>query len=115
MMDLVGLDMPGESITVVLVSESQDLARATPRYIAGFARSEAGTVVLFPERTVAYPHDSLEDVLLHEIAHVLIARAAGGAPVPRWFHEGVALAAERTAGAGAELAAGAGSTRETGS
>jgi Peptidase MA superfamily len=98
MMDLVGLDTPGESITVVLVPESHDLARATPRFIAGFARIEAGTVVLFPARSVGYPHDSLEDVLLHEIAHVLIARAAGRAPVPRWFHEGVALAAERTAG-----------------
>jgi hypothetical protein len=32
------------------------------------------------------------------VAHVLIARAAGGPPVPRWFHEGVALAAERTWG-----------------
>jgi hypothetical protein len=98
MMDLVGLDTPGESITVALVPESHDLARVTPRFIAGFARSEADAVVLFPARSVGYPHDSLEDVLLHEIAHVLIARAAGGAPVPRWFHEGVAMAAERTAG-----------------
>jgi hypothetical protein len=97
-MALVGLDTPGESITVVLVPESHDVARATPRFIAGFAQSEAGTVVLFPARAVGYPHDSLEDVLLHEIAHVLIARAAGGTPVPRWFHEGVALAAERAAG-----------------
>jgi hypothetical protein len=58
MMDLVGLDTPGASITVVLVPEHHDFARATPRFIAGFARSEAGSVVLFPSRTVAYPHDS---------------------------------------------------------
>jgi hypothetical protein len=42
-----------------------------------------------------YPHDSLEDVLRHEVAHVLISRAARGQPVPRWFHEGVAVTAER--------------------
>jgi hypothetical protein len=29
---------------------------------------------------------------------VLITRAAGGRPVPRWFHEGLAMAAERTWG-----------------
>jgi hypothetical protein len=39
-------------------------------------------------------------LLQHEIAHVLISRAAGGHHVPRWFHEGVALAAERTWGFG---------------
>ena len=42
-----------------------------------------------------YPHDTLEDVLRHEVAHVLISRAAQGNPVPRWFHEGFAVAAER--------------------
>src|SRR5687768_9481511 len=45
-----------------------------------------------------YPDDSLEDVLHHEVAHVLITRAAGEHPLPRWFDEGVAMAAERTWG-----------------
>jgi hypothetical protein len=45
-----------------------------------------------------YPDDNLEDVLHHEVAHVLITRAAGGHPVPRWFDEGLAMAAERTWG-----------------
>ena len=52
-------------------------------------------VVLFPARSPVYPHDTLEDVLRHEVAHVLIARAAGGRDVPRWFHEGLAVAVER--------------------
>jgi hypothetical protein len=29
------------------------------------------------------------------VAHVLISRAAGGRRVPRWFHEGLAIAVER--------------------
>jgi len=51
-------------------------------------------IVLFPRRAGSYPHDSLEELLQHEVAHVLIARAAGGRAVPRWFHEGLALTAE---------------------
>jgi hypothetical protein len=94
-MILVGVREPGPPIVVQLIPEHADLARRTPRWIAGFALSTADTVVLFPARSVGYPHDSIGDVLIHEIAHVLIARAAGGAPVPRWFHEGVALVAER--------------------
>lgn len=97
-MRLVGVDRPVQPITVVLASEDSPLARSLPRWIAGFANATPRTVVLFPARSPSYPHDSLQDVLLHEIAHVLIEDAAGGEPVPRWFHEGVALAAERAWG-----------------
>jgi hypothetical protein len=92
---LVGLQDAGAPITVILVPERADFAKRTPRWIAGFAHGEDSTIVLFPQRSPSYPYDSLEDVLQHEIAHVLIARAAGGRDVPRWFHEGLALAAER--------------------
>jgi hypothetical protein len=92
---LVGLDDPGPPIRVVLAPEDSGLARSTPSWIAGFADGAAGTVVLFPARSLRYPHDSLEDVLRHEVAHVLIVRAAGGRAVPRWFNEGLAMAAER--------------------
>lgn len=94
-MQLAGVDRPGAPIVVILAAEGSDPARATPYWIAGFASGASSTVVLFPSRSPTYPHDSLEDVLLHEIAHVLITRAAGGGFVPRWFHEGLALAAER--------------------
>ncbi|CAN5850724.1 hypothetical protein BH24ACI4_BH24ACI4_00170 [soil metagenome] len=92
---LVGLEDPGGAVRVVLAGEDTDVARATPSWIAGFAHPPADTVVLFPARSLRYPHDSLEAVLHHEIAHILIARAAGGQPVPRWFNEGLATAAER--------------------
>jgi hypothetical protein len=50
---------------------------------------------IFPARTPSYPHRNLDDVLRHEVAHVLIRRSAGGGRVPRWFNEGLAMAAER--------------------
>lgn len=95
-MQLVGLNDGGAPITVVLAGEDSDVARATPSWVAGFANGPSDTVVLLPARSPRYPHDSLESVLDHEVAHVLIGRAAAGRPVPRWFHEGVATVAERS-------------------
>ncbi len=92
---LVGLEDPGPPIRVMLAPEDSELARATSSWIAGFADGATGTVVLFPSRSLRYPHDSLEDVLRHEVAHILIVRAADGQAVPRWFNEGLAVVAER--------------------
>lgn len=93
-LELVGLESTGRSIRVVLAAEDSDLARRVPRWITGFARGPEDLVVLFPERVPAYPHRSLVELVRHEVAHVLIDRASGGAGVPRWFHEGLAMMAE---------------------
>jgi Peptidase MA superfamily len=92
---LTGLTDPGGSIRVVIVPERSEIASATPPWIAGVAYGDQSTVLLFPARSARYPHDSLADVLHHEIAHVLIHRAAHGNDVPRWFNEGLASASER--------------------
>jgi hypothetical protein len=92
---MVGLDDPGPPIHVILAAETAAAARNVSPSTAGFAISREGLIVLFPARSPAYPHDTLEDVMRHEVAHVLISRAARGYPVPRWFHEGLAMAAER--------------------
>src|ERR1700694_1989643 len=97
-MRLLRVDDPGPAIRVVLASETSDWARQVPPTTAGFAVGEDNLVVLFPSRSPTYPQDTLEDVLHHEVTHVLITRAAAGRPVPRWFHEGLAMAAERTWG-----------------
>lgn len=92
---MAGLDDPGPPIHVVLAAESSAAAASVSASTAGYAIGDAGLIVLFPTRSPVYPHDTLEDVLRHEVAHVLISRAARGYPVPRWFHEGVAVTAER--------------------
>lgn len=97
-LQLVGISEAGPVIRVVLASESSAWARQTSPWTAGFALGASGEVVIFPARSPGYPHNSLEDVLRHEVAHVLIARAAAGQPVPRWFNEGLAMAAERAWG-----------------
>ena len=94
-MTLTGLVDPGPAIRVLLLPEESAIARETPAWVAGFAETRVDVVVLFPARIGSYPYDSIEKVLHHEVAHVLTGRAAGGAPVPRWFNEGLASAAER--------------------
>lgn len=90
---LAGLTEPGPPVRVILVPESSPVARQVPGWVAGFARGAHAPVVLFPARASVYPYDSLEELLQHEVAHVLIDRAAGGHPVPRWLHEGIAMTA----------------------
>lgn len=96
--ELAGLERPGPPIRVVLAPEGSPEARAVRGWVAGYARGAAGPIVLFPERSPTYPDDSLEELLHHEVAHVLIERAARGGALPRWFHEGVAMAAGRAWG-----------------
>jgi len=90
---LAGLDDPGPAIRVAVLSEDTAVARRTPRWVAGFANGRESAIVVFPARAGNYPYDSLEELLQHEVAHVYIDRAAGGADVPRWLHEGIAMTA----------------------
>ena len=92
---LAGLREPLPVIRVILEPEGSPLAESSPRWIAGFAVGDQDTIVLFPARSPSYPDDSLEAVLRHELAHILIAHAAGGRRLPRWFNEGLATTVER--------------------
>ncbi|MCG8459118.1 MAG: hypothetical protein MI919_22805 [Holophagales bacterium] len=94
-LDLVGLRQPGPPIRIVLAPEGSREARRAPSWSVAYALGNAGLVVLIPSRVPVYPDGDLEQVLRHEIAHVLISRAAGRYGVPRWFHEGVAIVGAR--------------------
>ncbi len=62
-----------------------------PKYASGVAYSDIGFVLLtiYPVHPAAR-HD-LGEVFRHELAHVALHDAVGGAPVPRWFNEGFAV------------------------
>jgi hypothetical protein len=87
-----GLAMPAR-VMVTLIAEDDPRARATPRWIVGFAYGEV-EVTIFPERVLPYPYESVESVFRHEVAHLALASRAGGRPLPRWFHEGVAMSVD---------------------
>lgn len=82
-------------ITVVLIPEGTPLAEEAPRWVAGYARGDRRTIVLFPARVPSYPDRNLRALLRHEVAHVMVEEAAGGRPVPRWLNEGIATVAAR--------------------
>jgi hypothetical protein len=89
---VIGFTRP---IRVVLSAESSELAHEVPAWISGFARGSDAVIVLFPARVHSYPDRNLRTLVHHEVAHVLVAQAARGRPVPRWFNEGVATVAAR--------------------
>jgi hypothetical protein len=93
-MELTGLWEPGD-VRVVVAPEGSPLARRAPSWAVAYADPPAGMVVLIPTRTPVWPDDGLPDVVRHEVAHVLTFRAAGGRMAPRWFDEGLAMAAGR--------------------
>ncbi len=90
-MELTGLAQAGPAIRVILAPEGSPPATRVPAWVSGYALGKAGVIVLLPERVSSYPYGSIESVLSHELAHVLVARAARGRPVPRWFDEGLAM------------------------
>jgi len=99
-MRLFGLQHAGSPVRVALAPEGSPEALAVEDWVAGYAYGALGRVVLLVDRTPRYPDGSLEELLDHEIAHVLLTRAAGNRPVPRWFNEGLAMVAGHTWGLG---------------
>lgn len=92
---MTGLMEYSSSIKVVLALNDSDVAQRTPSWVSGFANGGSRTIVLFPGRVSSYPDNNLETLVHHEIAHVLVAEAARGRRVPRWFNEGLATVAAR--------------------
>lgn len=90
---LIGAPDGGEPIDILLAPEDSALAARTPSHVAGYAMGDTSRIVLFPARASNYPDDGLHELLRHEIAHILIHRASAGRPIPRWFHEGLAVTA----------------------
>jgi len=92
---LLGLVPGRRPIRAVLAPEGSALAEAAPSWVAGYAVGARRTVVLFPSRVPSYPDGTLEALVRHEVAHLLAWEATGGAPLPRWFAEGLATVAAR--------------------
>jgi hypothetical protein len=88
-----GLTIP-PPIGVTLIADDDSRARALPVWIVGLA-SGSRDIAIFPERIGAYPYDSLESVVWHEVVHLALSAQAGNRPLPRWFHEGVAMSVEK--------------------
>jgi hypothetical protein len=91
-LETAGLQTPPR-VRIVLIAGDDPRTRRMPEWIVGFA-SGTENVVIFPGRIGSYPYDSIEGVVRHEIVHLALNARAGGRPLPRWFHEGVAVMVE---------------------
>jgi hypothetical protein len=100
-LDRAGLGLPAE-IHVMLLPDGDPRARTVPDWIVGLAFGQR-EIVLFPERVLPYPYDSLESVIRHEIVHLALNVRAGGRPLPRWLHEGLAITVDTGWGTGGQL------------
>lgn len=80
-----------DTVHIIFVDHAGRVAEASgmPHWVAGVARPEAGEIVIARHGPDGAPAD-LERLLKHEMAHVVLHRATGGAELPRWFHEGIA-------------------------
>ena len=91
-----GLRVPPR-IHLTLIPEDDPRARTTPSWVVGMATG-IQDVAIFPGRIgldpALYPYDSLESVVWHEVVHLALSNQAGDQPLPRWFHEGVAMSVE---------------------
>jgi hypothetical protein len=95
-----GLNLP-PSVHLILVADEHPVAGRTPTWVAGQAFGR-DTIVVYPQRIGSYPYDSLESVVLHEFVHLALNVRADGRPLPRWFHEGVAVSVESGWGIGSQ-------------
>ncbi len=62
----------------------------SPDWADGTAWPHRGWIFLRAPRLRGHTTESLEQVLKHEIVHILLGRAFGTKPVPRWLQEGLA-------------------------
>ena len=97
---VAGLELPSP-VHIALIAEHEARADQTPAWVVGRAFGTQD-IVIFPQRVGSYPYDSLDSVVLHEIVHIALNARAGGRPLPRWFHEGVAVSVESGWGLGSQ-------------
>ena len=100
-LDRAGLELPAR-VQITVIPDDDPRARETPDWMVGRAYGDE-RIELFPARVGSYPYDSLESVVRHEVVHLALTARAGGRPLPRWFHEGVATSVESGWSAAGEL------------
>ena len=72
-----------------LDGELERIDQLAPPWAAGFLAGPLRTGGIRLGQVRRYPHDGVEEVLAHEIAHMLLYDASRD-PLPAWFSEGVA-------------------------
>ena len=84
----------GSAIKIYIMPDQKSFAKLqpgrAPHWADGTAWPELGLIFLRSPDIRDGRADPLTQVLDHEIAHIVLGRAFGNKPVPRWLQEGVA-------------------------
>jgi hypothetical protein len=86
-----------QDVEIRIARSPAEMARLAPRqapppaYAVGVAYPALGLIVLSVVDPQSFFPPNLNDVLTHELSHVLLHRAAGERPLPLWFVEGLAV------------------------
>ncbi len=92
----LGVDID-DAITVRIARNPAEMRALAPRglgvppYAVGVAYPHLGVVILGLEAPTSWQPPNVEEVFVHELSHVALRRAVGGADMPRWFVEGMAV------------------------
>ncbi len=86
-----------QPLTIRIARSPEELVRLAPpeapppRYAVGVAYPALGLVILSTVAPDSWLPPDMPRVLVHELSHVLLQRAAGGRHLPLWFVEGLAV------------------------
>lgn len=88
--DKLGRDVD-DQVTIWFVDHPKQIAQATgmPQWVAGVAHGGRGEIAIAahsPDGSLS----QLDNLLRHEMAHVILHRVLEGRRVPRWLNEGIA-------------------------
>lgn len=89
------LDIKLDTVITVYLADSERefrelLGSSVPDWGAGTAIPEKGLIIIKSPKYIRTGR-SFRELLGHELAHIMLHRAAGGRWLPRWIHEGVAM------------------------
>jgi hypothetical protein len=70
-------------------SHAGELGHMLPEWGGGGAIGDS--LIIIPVDFKPFLEQSFPQITVHEIVHIVLARAYPSIPIPRWFHEGVAM------------------------
>jgi hypothetical protein len=78
-------------LTIIYYTKSQakEIGSALPEWGGGGAIGDS--LIIIPVEIKPFLEQSFPQITVHEIVHIVLARAYPAVRIPRWFHEGMAM------------------------
>ncbi|MBW2308601.1 MAG: hypothetical protein JRG73_16885 [Deltaproteobacteria bacterium] len=92
---------PPHLIQVMIASSNKEFRQLqpgpkVPAWVLAIAYPQRGIILMKAPRIITQGHPDLLKTFRHELTHILLGRAFGSRPIPRWLQEGMAQLMEET-------------------